>query len=33
MTALTLIFPPQEGLDTWVTLFWAWRPEDGVVEA
>lgn len=33
LTALTLIFPPQEGLDTWVTLFWAWRPEDGVVEA
>lgn len=33
LTALTLIFPPQDGLDTWVTLFWAWRPEDGVVEA
>lgn len=33
LTALTLIFPPQEGLDTWVTLFWAWRPEEGVVEA
>ncbi len=33
LTALTLIFPPQEGLDTWVTLFWGWRPEDGVVEA
>ena len=33
LTALTMIFPPQEGLDTWVTLFWAWRPEDGVVEA
>ena len=33
LTALTLLFPPQEGLDTWVTLFWAWRPEDGVVEA
>ena len=33
LTALTLLFPPQEGLDTWVTLFWSWRPEDGVVEA
>lgn len=33
LTALTMIFPPQEGLDTWVTLFWAWRPEEGVVEA
>lgn len=33
LTAFTLIFPPQEGLDTWVTLFWAWRPEEGVVEA
>lgn len=33
LTALTLIFPPQEGLETWVTLFWAWRPEEGVVEA
>lgn len=33
LTALTLIFPPQDGLDTWVTLFWAWRPEEGVVEA
>lgn len=33
LTALTLIFPPQDGLDTWVTLFWAWRPEEGVVDA
>ncbi len=33
LTALTLVFPPQEGLDTWVALFWAWRPEDGAVEA
>ena len=33
LTALTLLFPPQEGLDTWVALFWAWRPEEGVVEA
>lgn len=33
LTALTLIFPPQDGLDHFVTLFWAWRPEDGVVDA
>lgn len=33
LTALTLLFPPQPGLETWVVLFWAWRPEDGVVEA
>lgn len=33
LTAFTLLFPPQEGLDTWAALFWAWRPEDGVLEA
>lgn len=33
LTALTLLFPPQEGLDTWVTLFWAWRPGSTVAEA
>lgn len=33
LTAFVLIFPPQEGLDTWVALFWAWRPEGGVLEA
>ena len=33
LTAFVLIFPPQPGLDTWVTLFWAWRPEEGVDEA
>ena len=33
LTAFTLLFPPQEGLDTWVVLFWAWRPEEGVLEA
>lgn len=33
LTAFTLLFPPQQGLDHWVTLFWVWRPEDGVVEA
>lgn len=33
LTALTLLFPPQEGLDTWVALFRAWRPRDTVLEA
>ena len=33
LTAFTLLFPPQEGLDTWAVLFWAWRPEEGVLEA
>ena len=33
LTALTLLFPPQPGLDTWVALFRAWRPEDGVLQA
>lgn len=33
LTAFVLIFPPQEGLDDWVALFWAWRPEDTVTEA
>ncbi len=33
LTALTLLFPPQEGLETWVALFYAWRPQDGVLEA
>lgn len=33
LTAFDLVFPPQPGLDTWVALFWAWRPEDGVDEA
>ena len=33
LTAFTLLFPPQVGLDTWVALFYAWRPEEGVVEA
>lgn len=33
LTALTLLFPPQEGLDTWVALFQAWRPRDSVLEA
>lgn len=33
LTALTLLFPPQPGLEHWVALFQAWRPEDGVREA
>lgn len=33
LTAFVLIFPPQEGLDSWVALFFAWRPRDGVLEA
>jgi len=33
LTAYTLLFPPQEGLETWTALFWAWRPLDTVLEA
>ena len=33
LTAFVLLFPPQEGLDTWVALFQAWRPLDGAPEA
>lgn len=33
LTAFTLVFPPQRGLDTWVALFRAWRPREGVIEA
>lgn len=33
LTAFVLLFPPQPGLDTWVALFRAWRPRDGVLEA
>ena len=33
LTAFVLLFPPQEGLDSWVMLPRAWRPLDGVVEA
>lgn len=33
LTAFVLIFPPQPGLETWVTLFEAWRPEDTAPEA
>lgn len=28
LTAFALIFPPQEGLETWVALFWGWVPLD-----
>ena len=28
LTALVLLFPPQEGLETWVALFWGWVPLD-----
>lgn len=28
LTALVLDFPPQEGLETWVALFWGWVPLD-----
>ena len=33
LSALVLIFPPQAWLQTWVAMFWAWRPMEGVVEA
>lgn len=33
LTAFVLLFPPQEGLETWVALFRAWRPKDTVLEA
>lgn len=33
LTAFVLLFPPQPGLDTWVMLPHAWRPQDGVTEA
>lgn len=30
LTAFTLLFPPQEGLDKWVALFTGWIPLDGI---
>ena len=34
LTALVLLFPPQEGLEKWLAVFWGiWRPEEGVREA
>lgn len=26
LTALAIVFPPQDGLDTWQSFFWAWLP-------
>ena len=28
LTAFVLLFPPQEGLETWAVLYWAWVPTD-----
>lgn len=33
LTSLVLLFPPQPGLENWVATFYAWRPEEGTVEA
>lgn len=33
LTAFVLLFPPQPGLNTWVALCQAWRPQEGVLEA
>lgn len=33
LTAFVLLFPPQAGLDCWVALFQAWRPQDEVEAA
>ena len=30
LTALTLLFPPQDGLDSWVALFTGWIPLDDI---
>ena len=30
LTALTLLFPPQDGLDNWVALFTGWIPLDNI---
>ncbi len=32
LTAFVLLFPPQDGLDQWVTLFWGWIPLDNLTE-
>lgn len=32
LTALTLLFPPQEGLEHWTALFDCWIPEDSMKE-
>ena len=33
LSAFVLEFPPQPGLTCWVSLFWAWRPAEGVGDA
>lgn len=33
LSSFVLEFPPQPGLDTWVVLFWAWRPLAGTTDA
>ena len=33
LSAFVLEFPPQPGLNTWVVLFWAWRPREGLQDA
>ena len=32
LTAFVLVFPPQEGLDTWAALFWGWMPLEDLQE-
>ena len=32
LTALTAVFPPQRGLETWTAIFEAWIPEANVIE-
>lgn len=32
LTALTALFPPQDGVENWTALFEAWIPEDGMKE-
>lgn len=32
LTAFVLLFPPQEGLELWVALYWGWVPLDGIQE-
>ncbi len=30
LTAFVLVFPPQEGLDTWIAIFRAWTPDQDI---
>ena len=32
LTSFVLVFPPQDGLETWVTLFWGWVPMEDLQE-